>query len=420
MIDEARQAVVVLGMHRSGTSAFAGAIGLLGARLPKQQLPPQPDNPKGYFEAQKIVAIHDRLLAAAGTNWFDLEQIPDEWFGSAQAAAFADELVAAIGEDFDAAALFVVKDPRMCRLWPIWHTVLARAGAKPFVIIVLRNPLEVARSLEKRDGISFGQGCLLWLRYVLKAERETRGLPRVFVHYENLLREPVRTIEKLAASIGLGDGLAVTPDSTSAINAFVEPRLRHNFAATEDLGRPDAFYPWLAEVYGALNELACDPKDKAAERRLDRVNAHFEPAITSFAPLLATRDKALAKLAAERLERTEAIKRLAETMALRTQTIARLEDTLKKRADKIVQLEYAIKEQTNRNVQLEGILKRQHDEIGQLRQAIASLETELGHLRPLDKKLRSLENTISEFYGSTSWRVTKPLRLARQFVDRLR
>jgi hypothetical protein len=124
MTKKTRQAILVLGMHRSGTSALAGALGLLGARLPARQMPPHVDNPKGYFESAHIVAIHERLLAAAGTSWFGLDRISDEWFHSAQATSFVDELVAAVREEFDDAALFVVKDPRMCRLMPIWREVL--------------------------------------------------------------------------------------------------------------------------------------------------------------------------------------------------------------------------------------------------------------------------------------------------------
>ena len=49
-----REVIVVLGMHHSGASALTGALGVLGAQLPARQMPPQPDNPTGFFELEKI------------------------------------------------------------------------------------------------------------------------------------------------------------------------------------------------------------------------------------------------------------------------------------------------------------------------------------------------------------------------------
>ena len=75
-----RQAIIVLGMHRSGTSALAGALGMLDMGLPARLMPAAPDNPKGFFESDQIAAIHDRFFEAAGTNWFGVEKIPEEMF----------------------------------------------------------------------------------------------------------------------------------------------------------------------------------------------------------------------------------------------------------------------------------------------------------------------------------------------------
>src|SRR4051794_9430892 len=118
-----RQAIIVLGMHRTGTSALAGALGLLGVRLPARLMPSAEDNPKGFFEPNQVVSIHERLLASIGSHWFSYGRIPEEWFASAEAAAFADELAEAVREDYGDAALFVVKDPRLCRLMPLWQEV---------------------------------------------------------------------------------------------------------------------------------------------------------------------------------------------------------------------------------------------------------------------------------------------------------
>lgn len=404
MPSKARQAILVLGMHRSGTSAFTGALGFLGARLPANPLPPHPDNPKGYFESRKIVSIHDRLLGAVGSNWFGLERIPGEWFGSAPAASFTEELVAAVHEDFGNAAMFVVKDPRLCRLLPIWRGVLAQLDAHALHVLVIRNPLEAARSLEQRDNIAIGYGCLLWLRHVLEAERETRGTPRVFEQYGNLLREPVHTTERVIGQISLSKPTG--NQAKTNINTFVDPSMRHHLVDVKELHSSGAFFPWLSEAYEALIELTRNPNNEAAQQRLDGVRALFDPAVASFAPLLAIGNKALVDLRSERAE-----------------TIARLEDKAKETADKIAQLE-----STRKSYQDEvAILRRgavaATDKIAQLENARKSDQIELANLRQaaaaLNSKVQSLGSTLSQLYASSSWRITKPLRIARQLLDRV-
>ena len=232
-MSEMRQAILVLGMHRSD-SALAGTLGLLGARLPARQMPPHADNPKGYFESEKITAIHERMLAGAGSSWFALDQIPVEWFHSTQAASFVDEIVAAVYDDYDDAAVFVIKDPRMCRLVPIWREVLDRIGAQPSYVIALRSPVDVAHSLKRRDYLPLNYGCVLWLWHMLKAELETRGAPRVFENYDDLLGNSARSAAHIVAQLGINE-LAVNENYTGKIKSFIDVLLRHHHFGVKKL-----------------------------------------------------------------------------------------------------------------------------------------------------------------------------------------
>jgi hypothetical protein len=74
----ARTCVIVLGMHRSGTSVLTGTLGLLGAALPTDLVEAAPSNPKGHFESRSVYNIHERLLAALGTAWYDFRAIGPE------------------------------------------------------------------------------------------------------------------------------------------------------------------------------------------------------------------------------------------------------------------------------------------------------------------------------------------------------
>jgi hypothetical protein len=271
-----RQAIIVLGMHRSGTSALAGALAMAGARLPARLMPAQIDNPSGFFEPEKIVALHDRLLSAAGISWQSLQPVADEWLSTAEARAYVDELVTAVRQDYDDATLFVIKDPRMCRLMPLWRTVLERLGTRASFVIPIRHPLEVARSLATRENKRFSlrYGCLLWLAHMLDAERESRSSPRVFVHYDRLLDDPVRVVEDIISKV-TGRRPALAGAMATAVRSFVDPHLRHHYAQMEELRSHSALYRWLGSAYGALGALVHYPHDRAAQASLDAIGDSF-------------------------------------------------------------------------------------------------------------------------------------------------
>ena len=70
------RALLILGMHRSGTSAVTGALALRGVYLGQDLMPPGPDNPRGFWEHAGVVAIHERLLEALDRRWDDLRAMP--------------------------------------------------------------------------------------------------------------------------------------------------------------------------------------------------------------------------------------------------------------------------------------------------------------------------------------------------------
>ena len=66
-----RRALLVMGMHRSGTSALARVLSLRGAELPAHLMPPNHGNASGYWEPAPIVAINDEMLEYFGSAWDD-------------------------------------------------------------------------------------------------------------------------------------------------------------------------------------------------------------------------------------------------------------------------------------------------------------------------------------------------------------
>src|SRR5262245_5325550 len=182
-----RQAILVLGMHRSGTSAVAGVVAGLGASAPNNQMAADEYNAKGYLESTAIHEFNDRVLASTGSNWRDWEPFDPHWTSSPFASSFAAEFPGLIEREFGDAQTLVIKDPRICRMVPFWVEQLRTIDVEPKAILVVRHPLEVASSLSKRNTFSLRVSLLIWLRYLLDAELHSRELARTWVHYNDLL-----------------------------------------------------------------------------------------------------------------------------------------------------------------------------------------------------------------------------------------
>jgi hypothetical protein len=184
----------LLGMHRSGTSALAGLLQSHGFQAPLDVPPADAHNPSGYWEPQRIVACHTALLEQLRTSWDDPLLVEDAFVGDRLPPAL-EKLEQALSEAFPAAAaqqgaVALVKDPRQCRLQPLWTALLDVHQMEAAAVVIVREPLAVARSLQRRDHLPVNRALLLWLQYTLEAERHSRHLPRLLLTYRQLLADP--------------------------------------------------------------------------------------------------------------------------------------------------------------------------------------------------------------------------------------
>ena len=179
---EFQRAICILGMHRSGTSVVARAFNLLGAYLgeEKEMLPPVPDNQQGVWERKDIVDFHDRVLAYFSSTWHTFPSLPDCWEKSEEIKPFRKELHTLIKHKFMNYPLWVWKDPRTSVLLPLWKEVLRELGVKLLCVYVVRNPLDVARSLAKRESFPWDKSLGLWFSYNVTALRACLEAPCFF------------------------------------------------------------------------------------------------------------------------------------------------------------------------------------------------------------------------------------------------
>ena len=144
-------AVIVLGMHRSGTSALAGMLDILGVQFGKSLLAPSADNPKGFWEHLEILDIHERLLAFLGSSWDDPRPLPASWWTDDQIQPFRADIVRVLRRDFERVPVWGLKEPRTCRLIPLWRNILRELGCRTCFVLIYRHPVESAERPNSRE-----------------------------------------------------------------------------------------------------------------------------------------------------------------------------------------------------------------------------------------------------------------------------
>lgn len=229
-----RRAFVIVGMHRSGTSALTRMLALLGAALPSNLMAAQGDNPAGFWEPQKVADLNDEILQALDSEWDDVFAFRPKSYLSNFDRFYLGRAAELVHQEFGKSEVIVLKDPRVSVLAKFWNRALVEAGYEPHYVIIVRNPLEVAQSLRARDGFSREKSFLLWSSYMIALERDTRGCPRTFVSYDQLMNNWRAVRDAIKARTGFPFPRD-TAAASAEIDRFLDPQLRHYEASSEEL-----------------------------------------------------------------------------------------------------------------------------------------------------------------------------------------
>jgi hypothetical protein len=295
-----RQAILVLGMHRSGTSALGGVISALDVAGPKTLASANEWNPRGYFESPRIFAAHDELLASIGSCWDDWRQIDPQWF-EAKAAPYRQAIKELLIDEFGDAPLIFLKDPRMCRFVPFVTSILTELAYSPVAVLPVRNPIEVAQSLYRRERFALSKSVLLWLRHVLDAEFYSRHTPRCFLSYEDLLTDWRREMDRVVEQTAIR-----WPDQSDRtgfeIDEFLTAELRHEKSSSSEICDHPSVVPSARDTYMTLMAIVANGESKELLDRLDLLRMQFDDACRTFGPAVADLEAARHRLVAERDE----------------------------------------------------------------------------------------------------------------------
>jgi hypothetical protein len=268
--------ILIAGYYRSGTSALAGALQRMGVTL-HNDAEANEHNPLGFYEIPELIEWDVNLFQHLGVDWTDVRGLPDGWWERADIARHFSKLDEILRRRFAAEPLWGLKHPHLCRLFPIYERAITQAGHKPHVIHICRAPWTVATSQQRKNNLSRAHAVLLWLTYLVSAERNARHLPRSWLTYQDLLANPAAQIDRLEKDLGLSLRNRV-PDGLAQARSFLTSQLNRSEPAPQsDLFRPlqslaeqvweavqardtapatwDGFAAATAEIVGFLKEI---------------------------------------------------------------------------------------------------------------------------------------------------------------------
>ncbi|WP_312727859.1 glycoside hydrolase family 99-like domain-containing protein, partial [Stutzerimonas kunmingensis] len=404
---EQKRIVVVLGMHRSGTSAITRGLQVLGVDLSNRLLQAETgNNEKGFWEDIDITAFDVDLLAEMGHDWHTLAPLTPQEFERPEVEALKLRAVQLLRDKLADTTIFGLKDPRMCRLMPFWVDVFAHLKLDVSFVIACRNPMSVAHSLARRNGFALEKSYLLWLEHMLLSIKHTANGRRVFVDYDQLLGEPLVQLERISTSLGLPFSTQ-SQDSIEYQHEFLERSLRHTAFGPEDL-RLDAAVTADAQQ---LHELLCELTDGRREDG-DEVVARIEALYTAMmgrypayrllysledkgrnlalrldeaetisANLAAQANEARAALSAAQQEATALAGQLTELSRKSEAEIMRLAEEKDEQQSQVYRLKQSLSEQADE------LQRVQHSSYAEIQRLDSSLSDKLENIQRLEHAL---------------------------------
>ncbi|ORJ59038.1 sulfotransferase family protein [Geothermobacter hydrogeniphilus] len=229
-----KKLVLVLGMHRSGTSLAAGILCKCGIDFGDNLMPATDDNPKGYFEDLDFVNINNTILRKYKSSWYDHEPIKFNFFRFIRYYKYLSMIRTKLGEKFSGKTIFGVKDPRISRLLPVWEKFSEPYDKK--YIVVFRSPFEVAESLRKRDGFSLEKSIKIWIAYNKSIIDFVDSNDSVFFSYGKIVSNTKMFIDKVFENLNIDMNVSTIDDFGFVDKGLYRNKIEDNFDNIKDAG----------------------------------------------------------------------------------------------------------------------------------------------------------------------------------------
>jgi len=244
--------VVVMGMDRSGTSATTRLISLFGLHPPIESdlIAARDTNPTGVWESRSLAALNVRILKTVGSDERFPVVLEPGWEADPRLDPLRAEGRVAFSRSFPAIP-WVWKDPLHCLAFSFWRRLL---GSPTVVVLVTRNPLEIAASALRAWGREKIYGLALLERYLRQALAQIATLPVLVTNYADVVRDPPEWAQRTHADLA-GAGVSVQPYGPEDVLASVDRGLRHSEFTRADVEADPEVSRAQCELFDALIQL---------------------------------------------------------------------------------------------------------------------------------------------------------------------
>ncbi len=374
--------IVVLGMHRSGTSAITKGLETLGVRLSEEVIPSGEGNEKGHWEDLDIVCLNDRVLSLAGMRWDSPAVFPISSIDSDVGQSLVEEAVNLIQKRLNTYQVWAFKDPRTSRLLAFWLRVFDRIEVKPEFLVTVRNPLDVAKSLEKRDGFLFERCQHLWLQHTLANLGLLSEYNTCFVDFSCFLEKPGYELLRLSAKLELNANEALIKQFS---DSYLDKSLCHSKLSIVNLSHVPNVSNVLIDSFRLMLAL-CDERMTLTALKENHLS--------------------LLELGYQNFQKGE-INRLASV----EQELVKADFTYQK---VVLERQTLTHELNLASIQTEGLHESLSGKAEELKQIQIELESAQQGLIAAQASLHDANIQISMIYNSASWKASAPLRFLKR------
>ncbi|CAA6826102.1 MAG: Unknown protein, partial [uncultured Sulfurovum sp.] len=258
-----KTAYFILGMHRSGTSALAGVLNIMGLEFGSELTKPsEKENPKGFFENIFVQVLNKKIFSENNSSWddytFDINNIEKKDIDK-----YIKEAKNILKDEFQYVDNFAIKDPRICLLFPIWEQACLDMEIEIKIIIPYRNPLEVAASLKKRNGFSYEFSFILWMKHFLLSENYSRKYNRIFISFDDLIYKTPITLKEILDFLGID----LRKKMQENIDDFLDKNIKHNNIPIKNFSKDSTLL--LQDIFKLIGIKKFEDKNKFDSMRKD-------------------------------------------------------------------------------------------------------------------------------------------------------
>jgi hypothetical protein len=288
---EASRTILVLGMHRSGTSALAGALVKAGVCAGDASTLYGADqfNEKGFYEQREVVDINESILIRKFLNYYPevydygcSDSIDDfnglgwlfgSWVdnhdmaGESEIGPRIDKFLSQLWNTKQAPSGFIIKDPRLSLTFPLWEKYLG----KPIILIMVRNPAAVAVSLWRRDQIYDSLSHALWLRYTHAAMSNAMNRDTIVIDYDRFIEQPESMMNEVFSWLRL-KGLDLAEEKRADGIRFVSPSLRHHYPRSAVV-LPEEISEYYQQIRNTFPKI---PAEYVARKQYDKASCPWQ------------------------------------------------------------------------------------------------------------------------------------------------